>query len=170
MISRNCMKGLTSPITLAHAVIAGTGSRLAKTVENTLSAADSSLLDMYHDPNEFLEVITNVTGADADSNVLELYAARSINDDYTHVATLTYTTGTMVVRGTTRLYNDSLAVTEVDKAFEVVASSHAGNDMAKCWLNTNGYSRFLFIASTLGSTSIKVEASSVNRGSIPSVA
>jgi hypothetical protein len=70
----------------------------------------------------------------------------------------------MKVRGGSLLYNDTLVVTEVDESFEVVAANSNNNDIAKCWLNTNGYSRFLLIASTLN-----IEWATVDRNYAPNI-
>ena len=169
-MSRHCSIPLKS-ISAAHAVIASSSSRLSKTVENVTLVSgefDVFVADCYAE--EFLEVSSRVVGTDGHGNVTDLYASRGVNDDYVHVATLTWTAGTCIVRGGSQLWSDTLAVTEIDKSFEVVSSHGTGaNEMAKAYLNTNGYSRFLFIVSTLASTSLIVEVAPVGRIAIPTI-
>lgn len=169
-MNRSCSIPLKS-ISAAHAVIASSSSRLARTVETvTLASGEFDVFVANSHNSEFLEISSRVVGSDGHGNVTELYASRDTNDDYVHVATLTWTAGTCIARGGTELWNDTLVITEVDKSFEAVSSHGVGaNEMAKAYLNTNGYSRFLFIASTLNSTSIIVEVAPVGRSAIPTV-
>lgn len=164
-MSRNAFRRAKGTITASHAAL--TNALRYKPIGSELGDTNHVSFSLNNDYNEFIELISHVNGTDGDTNVLELYAQRDINDDYTHVATLTYTVGTMIYHGGTRLYHDTLDVTEVDESFEVVASLSAANDMAKCWMDTNGYKNFLLVASTLGSTDTIVEYASVNRYSIP---
>jgi len=128
-------------------------------------------VDLDNNYNEFLEVMTHVTGADADTNVVAVYASRGSNDDYMFVASLATVTGTHVVRGggATKLYNDAAVVTEKNTGFEVVTATVEANGIATTWINRNGYKNWLFIASTLNSTDLSVEIAGVDRRNIPSV-
>jgi len=155
-------------ITTAHAAL--TNAQRYRPTVSILVPGEYVEVELKNDYNEFLEIISHVVGDDADSNVLQLYASRGKNDDYTHMVTLTFTVGTMIVRGGTKLYHDTLTLAEVDAAFETAISASAINDIAKLWINTNGYSKLLFIASTLGSTSVTVETASVAREGLPVVA
>jgi len=129
-------------------------------------------VDLSNNYNEFLEIISHVTGTNADTNVIKIYAARGDNEDYVWVCSLATVTGTMVVRGggATKLYNDAMTVTEKDAAFETVESSTATNEYARVWLNRNGCSKWLFLVSTLNSTDITVEIAGLDRQAIPTVA
>lgn len=171
MYSRNCSTRVGT-ISVAHAVFASSSSRLAKTIEGTLEGNGNGIvLDLSHSYDEFLEFSAHVDGTDGHANTVEVYAARGKSDDYVHVATIVATAGTGIVRGSARLWIDTAAVTEVQKSFEVVSGNGTGaNEPATVWLNTNGYSRFLFVASTLASTDLVIEFASVGRASIPSVA
>lgn len=127
-------------------------------------------LDLNNNYNEFLEIIAHAT-ANADiTDVIDVYAARDDNDDYTYVCSIATSVGTHVVRGGTRKYNDVMTVTEKDAAFEAVESSTATNEVAKVWLNTNGYKKWLFIVSDLDSTDLAIEVATLSRQGIPAVA
>jgi len=170
MYSRNCSTRVGT-ISVAHAVFASSSSRLAKTIEGQLEGNGNGIvLDLSHSYDEFLEFSAHVDGTNGDANTVELYAARGKNDDYVHVATLVLTASTGIVRGSARLWVDTVGISEVQKSFEVTTGNAAGADEpATTWLNTNGYSRFLFIASTLASTDIVIEFASVGRVGIPSI-
>ena len=165
MYSRNNSRPV-GVISVQHAALSN-AQRYRPTV-SVLAEAEYIEVDLSNDYHEFLEVVSNVNGTDGDSNVIQVYASRGKNDDYVHVATLTYTVGTMVYHGGTRLYHDSLTVVQVDGSFEATAYSTAGNDVVKCQLNTNGYRKFLFVASTLGSTDVRLDANGIDRRNIPS--
>jgi hypothetical protein len=168
-MSRNCYRSADGgPISVAHAALTG-AQRLTKNRSIVLAANEYVEIDLSHETDEFLEIISHVDGSDGDSNILDVYESRGENDDLTDALTLTYTVGTQVVRGGTRLYHDTLTITETDEALEAVKSRDADNDIVKLWINTNGVSRLVFIATTLGSTDIKVEYAPLSRSSIPAV-
>ena len=167
-MNRNCFKK-AGTITTAQAAIAANTNRLVSEVHNMVPSGARILVDLYHNYDEFMEFVAHVNGADAQTNTVLLYAARGDNDDYTYVASLAYTVGTAKVRGGSRLYCDTLVATEVDEAFELVASNSADNEQVKCWFNTNGYSKFLFIAPTLNSTDLSIEYATSKRDGIPLV-
>ena len=102
--------------------------------------------------------------SDADSNVLNLYAMRGgpgvtkRSDHYTLIATLTLTTGTQVY-STGNLFVDTIVVTNEKWTDEIKVVSDAANGIAHISFNTHGCSNFVLIATTLGSTSVIVEAS-----------
>lgn len=93
---------------------------------------------------------------DADSNVINIYAMRGDDDDYRLIATLTLTTGTQT--DGTNLYVDTIVETVAfDWLSTVKVHSPAGNDIGTVAMNTHCYKKFLFIATTLSSTSILVD-------------
>jgi hypothetical protein len=93
---------------------------------------------------------------DADSNVINIYAQRGSKDDYRLIATLTLTTGTQT--DGTNLYVDTIVETVAFRWPSTVdVNSPAGNDMGTVSLNTHGYNKLAFIATTLNSTSIIVD-------------
>ncbi|HDZ37142.1 MAG TPA: hypothetical protein ENH62_02460 [Marinobacter sp.] len=127
-------------------------------------------LDLSIATAEFAEMRLLATGTDADINIAEVYAARGDddNDDYTHVGQLTATVGTMISRGGTRLYHDTMTWAATDEGFEVLITNSGNNDTAKAWFNTNGYRKILIVVSTLASTSITAEIAFVDRIELPS--
>ncbi|HDZ39370.1 MAG TPA: hypothetical protein ENH62_14025 [Marinobacter sp.] len=157
---------LEGEITVAHAALTN-AQRKVSAIGNVLGSTNSLTVDLSHRTEEFLELRAYGTGIDADSNILEVYAARGENDDYTHVGTLTCTTGTMVVRGGSDLYIDTFSWSATDDAFELFTVNGGNNDVAKAWLNTNGYDRLLFVVSTLASTDFRIEVAFVHRIEMP---
>ncbi len=127
-------------------------------------------LDLDNNYNEFLEIIAHASAAENITDVIAVYAARDDNDDYTYVCSIATSVGTHVVRGGTRKYNDVMTVTEVDAAFEAVESNTAADEVAKVWLNTNGYKKWLFIVPDLDGTNLAVEVATLDRQAIPAVA
>lgn len=174
MYSRNCYKKLGT-IDTQQAVLTNAQRHYPEThrlLEGNLGGgtANHVKLSLEHDYNEFLEVIAHANAAADITDVIDIYAARGKNDDYTYVCSIATSVGTHVVRGGTRKYNDVMTITEKDAAFEAVESSTATNEVAKVWLNTNGYAEWLFIVSDLDGTDLAIEVASVDRRNIPSVA
>ena len=168
--NRNEFLPVAGTISSAHAVLGAT-ERKFKSINTVLVQGTQYLLiDLSKDNNQFLELVSHVVGSNNDNNVIELYACRGQNWDLTYVASIALTAGQMTVCGGSRLYNDTATVTEKDAAFECVESCTAIDDMAKTWINTNGYKYFLILASTLNSTNIGLMYSTVNREGIPVVA
>jgi hypothetical protein len=93
-------------------------------------------------------------GADGDSNVISIYAMAG-TDHYTKIIDLTLTTGTQT--DGTNLFVDTLAGANELWADDIVVLSDAANGIAHVELNTHGYSSFLFIATTLNSSSVLVD-------------
>ena len=92
------------------------------------------------------------TTADADSQVVNVYAARG-NSDYVFVGTLTLTGGTQTGPNS-NVYVDTIVeggVVWKSSGTEVINS--AGNHIARWMINLVGYSRVLFIATTLVASS-----------------
>jgi hypothetical protein len=143
-----------------------------RTVQNitdvVTQGTNGVILDLTMATAEFAELRSHVSGSDGDVNVLEVYAARDENDDFTHVGQLSCTVGTMLYRGGSRLYHDTMTYTATDEAFQLVVSNSGNNDTAKAWFNTNSYKKLLVIASTLASTNITFEIGFAQRSEIPS--
>ena len=105
-----------------------------------------------------LELRFRGLATDADSNVLNVYAMRDpkgTGDHYTLIGTLTLTTGTQT--DGTNLFADTVAIASELWIDDIVLMSDAANGIARVALNTQGYSTFLFLCTTLGSTSVIVD-------------
>lgn len=143
--------------------------RKVQDIGNVVTLGTTAMqIDLTIATAEFAEFRLVATGTDADINVAEVYAARDVNDDYTHVGQLTATVGTMIARGGLQLYHDTFVWVVTDEGFEAVATNSGNNDTAKLWFNTNGYSKLLFVMSTLASTSVRGEVAFVDRIELPS--
>lgn len=167
-MNRNAWKLLTNTITVAQAALTN-AQRQVSAIDDVVGATNSLRLDLSHVTEEFAELRFWGTATDADINVIEIYVARGKNDDYTHVGTLTITTGTMVVRGVAGvLYADTMTWSEIDSSFQLIRVNSGNNDIAKAWINTNGYDRILMVASTLASTNVHCEVGFTYRAERPS--
>lgn len=97
---------------------------------------------------------------DADSDTLNIYAMRGDSDHYTLIGTITgLVTGTQ--SDGTYLFKDTITSLDNEKwgnAADMVEISDAANGIAKLILNTLGYSHFLFIATTLNSAVLYIDA------------
>jgi len=95
--------------------------------------------------------------ADADSNVINIYAMRG-SDHYILIGTYTLTGGTQV-DGTVGVFVDTIAQTASTEVWPSAhqVSSQANNSVAMLSLNTHGYSDFLIIATTLNSAALAVD-------------
>ncbi len=105
-----------------------------------------------------LEVRVRGLASDGDSNVLNVYAMRDpkgTGDHYTLIGTLTWTTGTQT--DGTNLFADTVSIASKLWIDDIVLMSDTANGIARVALNTQGYTHFLFIATTLGSTSVIVD-------------
>ncbi len=99
------------------------------------------------------------TEADGDANVIELYAMRGENDHYQKVAILTITGGKQV-DSDVGVFCDTLAIsanTEVWPTALATAPTTGADGTGILSLNTHGYKKFLFIATTLAGTSFQVD-------------
>lgn len=142
--------------------------RKVQNIENVVAFGTTAMqIDLTIATAEFAEFRLVAEGTDADINVVEVYAARGTNDDYTHIGQLTATVGTMIARGGSKLYHDTFVWVTTDAGFEVIVTNSGNNDTAKIWLNTNGYIKLLFVASTLASTSVRGEIAFVDRIELP---
>ena len=99
-------------------------------------------------------------GNNNEANIINLYAMRDDNDHYRLIATLTITTG----QQTDGKYNfiDSIDKSNdswPDNGIEVM--NPGNDDIATLVLNTYGYKNFLFIAVTLASLELKMDAARI---------
>lgn len=129
-----------------------TTNKSAATV-NALTATGIVIVKV-DDGTVALDVRFRGVATDADSNVINIYAMVG-TDHYTRIAVLTLTTGTQT--DGTNLFVDTITIANEKWTDEIAVTSDAANGIAHVALNTHGMSRFLFIATTLNSTSIIVD-------------
>ena len=142
--------------TLTTAQAALTTDKSAATVDALTSTGIVKLRP--DDGTVALELRFRGLATDADSNVLNIYAMRDpkgVGDHYTLIGTLTLTTGTQT--DGTNLFADTVAIASELWIDDIVLMSDVANGIARVALNTQGYTHFLFIATTLGSTSVIVD-------------
>ena len=138
--------------TLTTSQAALTTSKSAATVDALISTGIVKVTPV--DNTVALELRFKGVATDADSNVLNMYAMRD-TDHYTLIGTLTLTTGTQT--DDTNLFVDTINITSELWTDDIVVMSDAANGIAKVALNTQGHTHFLFIATTLNSTSVIVD-------------
>ena len=99
-------------------------------------------------------------GTDTQKDTINVYAMRGASDHYTRIGTLTdLETGTQT--DGTYLFKEKIASLDNEKwgnADDLVAISDENNGIAKLILNTLGCSHFLFIATTLNSAKLYIDA------------
>lgn len=124
----------------------------------TLSALAAAKIAMCRVPEGAiaLDVRFRGTATNNDSNTVEVYAMRGESDHFTRICTLTLTTGTQIYSSGV-LFVDTIATSNEVWTDDIVPVSPANNDIAHVAFNTHGYRYFLFIVSTLNSTSVIVE-------------
>ena len=94
---------------------------------------------------------------DGQINVIDMLGMRGDSDDYIPIATLTITTGTQT--DGTNLYVDKIVDTvKFQWPSNVEIMSNENNGVARISFNTHRYKKFLFIATTLNSNSISIDA------------
>lgn len=169
MYNRYVWTRLTNTITAALTALTN-AQRSVRDIGDVVGTTNSLTINLATGTPQYLEMRFYGTATDADSNVVEIYAARGTNDDYTHVGQLTLTTGTMVRQGGTDLYADTMSWSSTDDAFNLVRMNSGNNDVAKAWINTNGYNKLLMVASTLNSTNIVCEAAFSDQEEMPGTA
>ena len=94
-------------------------------------------------------------GAENDANVLEMWAARG-NDHYYRIAILTLAQGTQIDTGSI-YFNDTITPGEEEKLFDGEEQSTTANRIAHYYCRVLGCDRFIFIATTLASTTVYVD-------------
>lgn len=130
-----------------------------KTVLETLDPSAYCLIKTDDFNGGGFEVREISDGSENDSNVMNMYGCRGVNDDLSLIATITGAQGTQVYKGKTdEFYADTMAVSEVDEGFRVTEFSTAANNIATNRFVSLGFSRFLFIATTLATTTLKLQA------------
>lgn len=133
-------------------------TRLRKTVLDTLVAGTYVRLPASDFLDAAFELREISDGNADDSNVVNMYSCRGVNDDYSLVATLTGAQGTQTYKGKAdEFYADTLTVTSLDAGFNVKEASTAANNIAKVRFLAGGQFEFLFIATTLATTTLKIQ-------------
>lgn len=127
----------------------------------TVEALTSTGICRYKVPSLAAAIsISFATSADADANVVEIYARRNSRDGemYEKVCGITLTGGKQICtcQGMTGVYSDTAVVVASSEVWptSISFSSQADDGVAKVNLNTHGYKEFLFIATTLASQMI----------------
>ena len=100
--------------------------------------------------------------ADGDSNVINIYGMLGDNDHY-HLAGTYTLTGGKQVDGTIGVFCDTVAESGTTEVWpsDTVVSSDANDSICTLALKTHGFSNLLIIATTLGSTQLKVEVARI---------
>jgi len=100
--------------------------------------------------------------ADGEAQVINVYAMYGDNDHY-HLAGTWSLTGGKQVDGTIGVFVDTVAVSGTTEVWPsiIVESSDANDSIATLALKTHGVSNLLVIATTLGSTQLKVEVARI---------
>lgn len=117
----------------------------------------SSTYGAYSVPKDWNAIELRVQGqANGDSNVIEMWGARQ-RDHMTLLATLTTTVGTQEADNSDYFVDTIVASNEGLPKSGVVLDS-GNNRIARYVVDLVGYDKLLFIATTLGSDEIKIEA------------
>ena len=98
------------------------------------------------------------SGSDDDVHVVEIYGARGENN-FHRITTLTLIRGTQTATSTT-VFFDTMADNDTTKWLNPSTTyilSPSGNEVARFVFDTFGYTKLLFIATTLVSTGLVVE-------------
>lgn len=139
------------------AALAGTDldkdNRATATAE-ALSATKIALLEL-HQNTVALEFRFRADGADGTVDTLDLFTSAKV-DHYRRIATLALTSGKQVYSGSI-LFKDTLVESNNDWISTVEDVSNDDDYFATYVLNTHGYDRFLFAATTLNSTTVYVD-------------
>jgi len=143
-------------ITAAHAVL-GVAERLVGS--EGLEIEEHAIYYPSRGNTAFdLRVISD--GSEDDSNVVEVYAARG-EDSWTHVGQITCAQGQQVHEADVDYFADTMTVVQSDASFGQTEYGTAANNICHVITKTKGYDRFLFIVSTLTSTTVTLEAAKV---------
>jgi hypothetical protein len=138
-------------ITVAQAAL--TTNKSAVTVD-ALAVANRAIIDA-EDGTVALEVRFRGTGTNDVADVLNVYAMAGDSDHYTLMGTITITMGTQ--SDSTYTFYDGLSIADELWIDDVVTLNDASNCIARLVFNTQGYRKFLFIATTLNNTSVIVD-------------
>lgn len=139
--------------------------RKRKTALAGLAAGSYVELDASQFNRGALEMVEVSDGSENDSNVVNVYACRGADGDYSLVGTVTGAQGTQTYHGKTdEFYADTLTVTQVDAGLNMREASTAANNICKVRFNDMGYSHFLFIATTLATDTLKLLFAPIDYG------
>ena len=95
-------------------------------------------------------------GSEDDANVLEMWSARGSNDHYRRIAILTLAQGTQIDSGSI-YFNDTITPSEEDGHHDGEEQNLTANRIAHYYCRVFGCDRFVFIATTLASTTVYVD-------------
>ena len=94
-------------------------------------------------------------GDEDNSNVLEMWSARG-NDHYSRIAILTCLQGTQIDSGSI-YFTDTITPSEEDSLWDGEEQNTTANRIAHYYVRTLACDRFVFIATTLASTTVYVD-------------
>lgn len=94
-------------------------------------------------------------GSEDDASVLEKWSARG-NDHYRRTAILTLAQGTQIDTGSI-YFNDNISPSEEDGHYDAEEQNTTENRIATYYCRVFGCDRFIFIATTLASTTVYVD-------------
>ncbi len=122
--------------------------------ETTVQALTATGISRYKVPTLVSAIsLRFITGADANADVLNVYALRNsldgVDGHYEKVCGITLTGGKQVIGS--EVFSDTAVVVASSEVWPTALafSSQADDGVAKLSLNTHGYKEFLFAASTL---------------------
>lgn len=129
-------------------------ARDVTTVDALATAKTVKLAPPVPGPYAMLLRFRATGNADVDS-VLEVYAARSSDDHYSRVATLTILTGTQDTDTSTIHFIDEISPTNEDLVYDGEENIATGdNHIASYYCRVLGNDRFIIVASDLDSTTV----------------
>ena len=148
-------------ITASKAALAA-GSRRRNTILDNADAGSFAELDMEDWRAAAVEIREISDGAENDANVVNVYGCHGNKDDYYLIGTLTGTQGTQTYKGKTdEFFADALVVTSIDHGHNMIEFSTAANNIAKARMLIGGCSHLLFIATTLATTTLKIQVTPI---------
>ena len=149
--------GLIGEITASKAALGVTGRQAADVA--AFAAGSYALWEVPIRVNT--AEIKFATDADADAHVVNVYAARG-NSDYALIGALTLTGGTQTGPDSNVYVDTMVEGTMVWKSSGTQVIDTANNGISRWRIDLDGYSRLLFIATTLASsTTLQVYGSGI---------
>jgi hypothetical protein len=147
-------------ITAAHAALTVT-ERSVRNITDVLSAGEYATLLITGEEEAFdLRAITD--GVANDENIVQCYAARGSNDDWVHVGQISALQGTLRRQSASTLYySDLMTISGSNVNILAQAAPNLADTMCLASFRTQGYDRFLFLASTLASTTLRLQTAYV---------
>lgn len=125
------------------------------TIIDALATAKTAIINA-EDGTAALEIRLRATGSDGNINILNLYAMAGDKDHYTLMGTITATVGTQIFSSGV-LFVDTMTFASELWPDDIVVLSDANNGIARIAWNTQGYKKFLLIATTLVSAAIHID-------------